>query len=75
MKYYLFDYEHNCRGTARDIKAALQAFGEMCDEFPEASKDWTVEIYLEVKPNVEKFSICYISLYFVFKSWICCIFF
>jgi len=54
MKYYLFDYEHNCRGTARDIKTALQTFGEMCDEFPEASKDWVVEIYLEIRPHVEK---------------------
>lgn len=68
MKYYLFDYEHNCRGTARDIKAALQAFGEMCDEFPEASKDWTVEIYLEVKPGVEKFYNVYYLPDFLNKS-------
>lgn len=68
MKYYLFDYEHNCRGTARDIKAALQAFGEMCDEFPEASKDWTVEIYLEVRPNVEKFYNVYYLPDFLNKS-------
>lgn len=68
MKYYLFDYEHNCRGTAKDIKAALQVFGEMCDEFPEASKDWTVEIYLEVKPNVEKFYNVYYLPDFLNKS-------
>lgn len=68
MKYYLFDYEHNCRGTARDIKAALQTFGEMCDEFPEASKDWTVEIYLEVRPNVEKFYNVYYLPDFLNKS-------
>lgn len=68
MKYYLFDYEHNCRGTARDIKAALQAFGEMCDEFPEASKDWTVEIYLEVKPGVERFYNVYYLPDFLNKS-------
>lgn len=68
MKYYLFDYEHNCRGTARDIKTALQTFGEMCDEFPEASKDWVVEIYLEIRPHVEKFYNCYYLPDFLNKS-------
>lgn len=68
MKYYLYDDEHNCRGTARSINAALQAFGEMRDAFPEASKDWTVEIYLEIKPRVEKFYNVYYLPDFLNKS-------
>lgn len=68
MKYYLFDFEHNWQATAKDIKTALQVFGEMYDESPENRKDWTVEIYLEIKPKVEKFYNVYYLSDFLNKS-------
>lgn len=68
MKYYLFNTENVPISEANDIKAALQDFGEVYDADPEYTKDYVVQIFLEIKPGKMKYYNCYYLPDFLNKS-------
>lgn len=62
MKYFLRDINGNTFGEANDVKTALQNFGEIYDEWPEAAASYTVEIYLEIgKDQLKYYNIYYLT--------------
>ena len=68
MKYYLFDFDNIPISEADDIKTALQVFGEVYDENPDVTKEYLVQIFLEIKPGKMKFYNCYYLPDFLNKS-------
>ena len=61
MKYFLRDLDNVVIGQANDIKTALQLFGEVYDQNPEATTSYLVEIYLEIgKDKLKYYNVYYL---------------